>query len=87
MAEQKSRGIPKDITDLTDKEILESVHQNAFESDYYKHCMNVLQLRSIQRSAQASKQLVWATWFLFAATLLLLLGSIPHLVEFIKRTS
>jgi hypothetical protein len=84
MAEQRSRGIITDITGLTDEEILESVHQNAFESDYYKHCMNVLQLRSMQRSAQASKRLVWATWCLFGATLSLLLGTIPQLVEFIK---
>jgi hypothetical protein len=58
MAEQRSRGIITDITGLTDEEILESVHQNAFESDYYKHCMNVLQLwnRAEQKKRRSTEK-------------------------------
>ena len=85
MVEQTARGIPTDITGLDDEEILKSMHQNGFESDYYKHCMNVLQIRSMQRAAQASRRLVWATWCLFGATVLLLVGAIPQLLLFIKE--
>ena len=84
--------LPIDITDFTDEEILKIIHEtmgHRYEGgvlgfdELYKHYMNVLELRSMRRAAQASERLVWATWLLFFATLLLLVGVIPQLFAFI----
>ena len=72
---------PEDFSDKTDKEILASMHANEFESPHYKHCMNTLQLRYLQRTVKASGRLVIATWGLVLATALLLLGSVLPLLK------
>ena len=72
---------PEDFNGKTDQEILASMHANAFESDHYKHCMNTLQLRYMQRTVKATGRLVIATWGLDVATGLLLLGSVLQLLK------
>lgn len=68
--------LPRDFTGNSDQEILASMHEVTFDSDHYKHCVTVLQVRALGRSAKSTAHLVWATWGLVAATSLLLAGTV-----------
>jgi len=71
---------PEDLRRKTDDQILDSMHGAMFDSDHYKHCVTHLQLRYMDRTLQASRRLVIATWALVVATLFLLAGSILSLL-------
>ena len=83
-------AFPPDITSATDQEILKSIQGHihvrregnlAHDDELYKHCMNVLEIRSMQRTAKATRRLVWATWGLVLATILLLLATILSIMN------
>ena len=63
------------IQDKTDAELLELMEKNSVESEIYRHCTIILQLRSLERTLKASNRLVWATWVLALVTILLVLIS------------
>lgn len=65
--------LPKDLRKKSDNEILNTMHGTTFDSDDYKHCATILQLRLMQRA-------VYATWGLVIATTLLLVGTILNIV-------
>lgn len=71
---------PEDLTKMSDNEILDSMRSGTVDSDHYKHCLNILQLRYMKRTSQSTKRLVWATWGLVIATLFLLIGSVFPLI-------
>lgn len=68
--------LPRDFSGKSDQEILTSMHEVTFDSDHYKHCVTVLQVRALDRTAKSTAHLVWATWGLVAATALLLAGTV-----------
>ena len=63
------------IQDKTDAELLGLMEKNSVESETYRHCTIILQLRSLERTLKASNRLVWATWVLALVTILLVLIS------------
>jgi hypothetical protein len=75
---------PEDLSKMSDNQILDSMGTGTVDSDHYKHCLNILQVRYMQRTSQSTKRLVWATWALVIATLFLLMGSVfPLILSFI----
>jgi hypothetical protein len=73
--------LPTNFSDKTDQEILASMHEVTFDSDHYKHCVTVLQVRAFDRTARATARLVWATWGLVVATVLLLASTLLDLLR------
>jgi 3'-phosphoadenosine 5'-phosphosulfate sulfotransferase (PAPS reductase)/FAD synthetase len=66
---------PHQIQEKTDAELLELMEKNSVESETYRHCTIILQLRRLERTLRASNRLVWATWVLAFVTILLVLIS------------
>jgi hypothetical protein len=66
---------PPKIQDKTDAELMELMEKNGVESATYRHCVTILQLRSMERTLKASNRLVWATWVLALVTVILVLIS------------
>jgi hypothetical protein len=90
MQRQEKMAFPPDITSATDEEILKSMQEHihvrregglAHDDELYKHSMNVLEIRSMRRTAKATRRLVWATWGLVLATILLLLATILSIMN------
>lgn len=61
--------LPEDLSGKTDKEIIKSMHGAMFDSDHYRHCVTILQLR-------INKRLVFSSWALVFSTIALLIGAI-----------
>jgi len=72
---------PDKFVSKTDQEIFEFMCSVDMEADEYKHGATVLQLRSMERTARATKQLVWATWALMGTTALLLVLTALQLLQ------
>jgi hypothetical protein len=70
-----SSSHPPIIMGKADAELLELMEKNSVESATYRHCVTILQLRSMERTLRASNRLVWATWVLAFVTILLVLIS------------
>jgi hypothetical protein len=66
---------PEDLSKMSDNEVLNSMRSGTVDSDHYKHCMNILELRYMQRTSESTRRLVWATWGLVLATFFLLISS------------
>ncbi len=66
------KGLHPDFWKKPDREIFKYIEGSDVDSDAYKYSFKILELRH-------SKRLVWATWALVIATLLLLLSSVFQL--------
>jgi 3'-phosphoadenosine 5'-phosphosulfate sulfotransferase (PAPS reductase)/FAD synthetase len=69
-------SFPPKILDKDDAELLELMQKNSVESSTYRHCVTILQIRSMERTLRASNRLVCATWVLALVTILLALFSL-----------
>ena len=78
--------ISEDLRNLTDEQVVDRLHDSEYDSPLYKHCFLTLQWRSTNRQAKAAadqaktsndlvtitKRLMYATWALAGATVVLL---------------
>ena len=76
---------PEDFRGKSDDEILTSMHGSTFNSDHYRHCYNMLQLRYMERTLASSRRLALGTWGLVVAASLLLIAELVRLGVFLAK--